>query len=94
VGFRQFIMTCHVEKPLQPFMINQPVSGFRVLNFMITAPFPFRRMIHNTGSDHIQINIYKAPPQMVSGFYRSRMITVFPESAFTMLAMDPKGWTT
>lgn len=67
-------------------MINQPVPGFRVLDFIKPAPFPFARVGNNAGPDHIQIDINNASPQIVTGFYRCGMITVFLKSAFTILA--------
>ncbi|WP_157067809.1 hypothetical protein [Desulfosarcina cetonica] len=47
---------------------------------MKATPFPFRRVGHDAGSDHIQIDINNASPQVVTGLNRCGMIPVFPFS--------------
>jgi hypothetical protein len=35
-------------------MINDAVPLFGILDFVVPAEFPFRRMIYNSGPDHVR----------------------------------------
>ena len=51
------IISCQV---CQFFMINEYAFSTRRLDFIVSTKHPFRRMAHNTDTNHIQINIDKA----------------------------------
>ena len=42
----------------QPFSIYQNVSLWRILDLVVTAVLPRRRVLHHTISDHVQIDVY------------------------------------
>ena len=75
------------KKSAQQAVVDDPVALLRVLYFVITAPFPLRRMRNDTGSDHVQIHINQAAPEVLPGLDGRGMVPVFPESALSTFAL-------
>jgi hypothetical protein len=68
----------------QHFSIDQGVSLRRILDLVVTAMMPGRRMLHYTVSDHVQIDVDQTTEEMLTRLYRSGVIPVFPERPFSL----------
>ncbi len=66
-------------------MVYNSIALFWMLEFIIPAECPFPWVTDNTGTNHIQINIYQTSDQMRSRLNGSGMVSVFPESTFSFL---------
>ena len=71
---------------LQFRMVDHRISGGRSDDLVVSAHVPFRRMVHHTGANHIQVDIHQAADQMLVALHRGRMIPVLPKCAVSVLA--------
>jgi len=75
----KFLMRLHIQQRSQLLVIYAVVPGPWILNLIETAPFPLAGVIHNAGSNHIQIHIDKALPKMIAGFDGCGVVAILPE---------------
>jgi hypothetical protein len=78
----QFQKAIHVQKAISSLLTDQ---------FLVSTPLPFTRMRDNAGTNHIQIDILDAIPQMLTVFNHGAMISVLPKGAAPVFALVVKA---
>jgi len=66
--------------------VQKPKTLSDADNFTVATPSPLIGMAHNSGTHHIEINVAKAIPQMLSVLYHRAMKSLFPKGAAPVLA--------
>ncbi len=74
------------QKVAQCRMIDNALANRRLPNFMETAHVPIGWVRDPPGAYHVEIDVHDAPMQMAVGLHRSRMVTIFPKCATTLLS--------
>jgi hypothetical protein len=87
VGIRKFLMRLHIQQRSQSLVIYAAIPSPWILNLIETTPFPLARVIHNAGSDHIQIHIDKALPKMIAGLDGCGVVSILPECALSVFPL-------
>jgi hypothetical protein len=67
--------------------VDQTISFWGALYFVITGSIPFGRVTNLADSDHIQIDIYDTLMEMGIRFNSSGVIAVFPERSLPVLSL-------
>ena len=57
------------------------------LDLIVPTVRPFRWMVDHAGTNHIQVDVYQTPQQMLSGFDGGCMVAVLPKSAFALFSL-------
>ena len=63
----------------QTLQVDDRVAFRRPLDLVESALLPLRRMAHDTGANHVQVDVDQASMQMFIRFDRCGMIAIFPE---------------
>ena len=85
-GFHAIICVEAEEFP-ELIIVYQNVFSFLSLDFVVATKSPIGWMPHNTGSHHIEINVYKAPQQMIAIFNSCGRISILPEGPFPIFSL-------
>jgi hypothetical protein len=86
VRFREVLQMPESENLQKIFMIDDPVSVSRPLNFIVSAKGPSNWMLHNSRPNHVKIDINETASQMITCFYSCRVVPIFPESSFSLFS--------
>ena len=86
IGFH-FIIGVKAEKLREPLIIYQDLLPLGLLYLIVSTKSPFRWMINNSNSHHIEINVYKTFKKMIPAFNGCGMISVFPKCTLTIFAL-------
>jgi hypothetical protein len=68
-------------------VIDHAIAGGRIQNFIVAIHFPFRRVMYDTGTDHIEVYINQAAKQVFIAINCRCVIAILPECTVTLLAL-------
>jgi hypothetical protein len=71
----------------QFFVIDEDALPTRALNFDVAPMRPILRMVNNSGSDHVHIDINNTAQKVFPLFNNRGMIAVFPECTFSLFSL-------
>ena len=73
VMLRESLVVMYTEQRHQFRPVDECISFFGGLDFVVSAPGPFRRMRHHAGVDHVQVNVDQAPDEVLVTLHRGCM---------------------
>ena len=76
-----------IRKTAQCLVVDEGVFSSKALDLVVSSMMPLLRVAHNSRSDHLQVHVYKAAQQMLSGLDGGGMVAVLLKSALSFLPL-------
>ena len=87
MGFLESFKVAVYGQVTQFFVIDEDALATWVLNFDIAPMDPILRMVNNSGSNHVHIDINNTAQKVLCLFDNRGMIAVLPECAFSLFSL-------
>jgi len=88
VRFTEICGALNSQQRGQPLSVDQRVSLWRTFYFIVSTKRPLRRVLNDSGPNHVQIDIDHALNQMRTLLYcRRGMVPILPKRALSILSL-------